>query len=129
MRRVWIEIVAADGAAPGAVESFVRRLRALGAAVGVGAWRTSRPPFDGVDTGLLDFVTVADDAGARTLAGLALASMLAPVVIADGVGDAERMRWLARHGATAVRGDGLAPPMGLPELVRWARNQPGPAAS
>jgi EAL domain-containing protein (putative c-di-GMP-specific phosphodiesterase class I) len=129
MRRVWIEIVAADGAAPGAVESFARRLRALGAAVGVGAWRTSRPPFDAVDTGLLDFVTVADDAGPRTLAGLALASMLAPVVIAAGVGDAERVRWLARHGATAVRGDVLAPPMGLPELVRWARNQPGPAAS
>jgi EAL domain-containing protein (putative c-di-GMP-specific phosphodiesterase class I) len=129
MRRVWIEIVAADGAAPGAVESFARRLRALGAAVGVGAWRTSRPPFDAVDTGLLDFVTVEDDAGARTLAGLALASMLAPVVIAGGVTDAERSRWLARHGATAVRGHGLAERMGLPELVRWASNHSGAAGS
>lgn|GEM_PF-2495593 len=129
MRRVWIEIVAADGATPGAVASFARRLRALGAGVGVGAWRTSRPPFDAVDAGLLDFVTVDDDAGARTLAGLALASMLAPVVIARGVGDTERMRWLARHGATAAGGDGLAEPMGLHELVRWASNQPGEAGS
>lgn len=128
MRRVWIEIVAGDGAAPGAVESFARRLRALGAAVGVDAWRASRPPFDAVDTGLLDFVTV-DDAGARTLAGLALASMLAPVVVVRGVGDAERMRWLARHGATAARGAGLAEPMGLHELVRWARKQSGPVES
>jgi len=127
MRRVWIEIVAADGAEPGAVASFARRVRALGAGIGVGAWRTSRPPFDAVDTGLLDFVTVDDDAGARTLAGLALASMLAPVVIAGGVADAERMRWLARHGATAARGDGLAESMGLHELVRWASNHAGPA--
>ncbi|HEV2642145.1 MAG TPA: EAL domain-containing protein, partial [Candidatus Elarobacter sp.] len=62
MRRVWIEIVAADGAAPGVVASFARRLRALGASVGVGAWRTSRPPFDAVDSGLLDFVTVDERA-------------------------------------------------------------------
>jgi GGDEF domain-containing protein/EAL domain-containing protein (putative c-di-GMP-specific phosphodiesterase class I) len=129
MRRVWIGIVAADGVAPAAVESFARRLRALGAAVGVSAWRTSRPPFDAVDAGLLDFVTVEDDAGARTLAGLALASMLAPVVIAGGVADAERMRWLARHGATAAGGDGLAERMGLRELVRWASNHPGPVGS
>ena len=129
VRRVWIEIVAADGAAPGAVEAFARRLRALGAGVGVGAWSTSRPPFDAVDAGLLDFVTVDDDAGARTLAGLALASMLAPVVIAGRVADAERGRWLARHGATAVRGDGLAERMGLHELVRWASNHPGPVGS
>ena len=129
MRRVWIEIVAADGVAPGAVESFARRLRALGAGVGVGAWRTSRPPFDAVDTGLLDFVTVDDDAGGRTLAGLALASMLAPVVIARGVAGGDRMRWLARHGATAAQGDGLADSMGLRELVRWASNHPGAAGS
>jgi GGDEF domain-containing protein/EAL domain-containing protein (putative c-di-GMP-specific phosphodiesterase class I) len=129
MRRVWIEIVAADGAAPGAVESFARRLRARGAAVGVGAWRTSRPPFDAVDWGLLDFVTVDDDADPRMLAALALASMLAPVVIAGRVGDADRARWLARHGATAVRGDGLAEPMGLRELVRWASNHSGPVGS
>jgi predicted signal transduction protein with EAL and GGDEF domain len=129
MRRVWIEIVAADGAAAGAVESFARRLRALGAGVGVSAWRTSRPPFDAVDTGLLDFVTVDDDGGARTLAALALASMLAPVVIAGGIGDPERARWLARHGATATRGHGLAEPMGLHELVRWASNHPGPVGS
>ena len=127
MRRVWIEIVAADGAAPGAVASFARRLRALGAGVGVSAWCTSRPPFHAVDTGLLDFVTVEESSDARTLAGLALASMLAPVVIADGVRDAERARWLARHGATAVRG--LAESMGLHELVRWASNHPGSAGS
>jgi GGDEF domain-containing protein len=125
MKRVLIEIVAADAAAPGAVESFARRLRALGAGVGAGAWRTSRPPFDAVDTGLLDFVTVDDD-GARMLAALALASVLAPVVIAGGVRDGERARWLARHGATAVRGDGLAKSMGLHELVRWASNHSGP---
>jgi predicted signal transduction protein with EAL and GGDEF domain len=126
MRRVWIEIAPADVAAPGVVASFARRLRALGASVGVGAWRTSRPPFDAIDTGLLDFVTVDERADARSLAALALASMLAPVVIAGGVSDPERARWLARHGATAVRGDGLAVPMGLHELVRWASNQPGP---
>jgi EAL domain-containing protein (putative c-di-GMP-specific phosphodiesterase class I) len=126
MRRVWIEIAPADGAAPGVVASFARRLRALGASVGVGAWRTSRPPFDAIDTGLLDFVTVDERADARSLAALALASMLAAVVIAGGVSDPERARWLARHGATAVRGDGLAVPMGLQELVRWASNQPGP---
>ena len=127
IRRLWIEIAGPDEAAPGAVESFARRLRALGATVGVGAWRAARPPFDAVDTGLLDFVTVEDDAGARTLAGLALASLLAPVVLAGGVGDAERGRWLARHGATAVRGDGLAECMGLHELVRWASNHRGSA--
>jgi EAL domain-containing protein (putative c-di-GMP-specific phosphodiesterase class I) len=129
MRRVWIEIVAADGVTAAAVGSFARRLRALGAAVGVGAWRTSRPPFDAVDAGLLDFVTVEDDGGGRTLAGLALASMLAPVVIAGGVAGAERMRWLARHGATAAAGAGLAERVGLRELVRWASNHPGPAES
>jgi GGDEF domain-containing protein/EAL domain-containing protein (putative c-di-GMP-specific phosphodiesterase class I) len=128
-RRVWIEIVAADEVAPAAVESFARRLRALGAGVGVSAWRTSRPPFDAVDTGLLDFVAVEDDAGPRTLAGLALASMLAPVVIAGGVADSERMRWLGRHGATAAKGDGLAERMGLCELVRWASNHAGSMGS
>jgi GGDEF domain-containing protein/EAL domain-containing protein (putative c-di-GMP-specific phosphodiesterase class I) len=129
MRRVLIEIVAADAATPGVVESFARRLRALGAGVGVGAWRTSRPPFDAVDTGLLDFVTVDEHAGSRMLAALALASMLAPVVIAGGVADGERARWLARHGATAVRGDGLAESMGLPALVRWASNHAGSVGS
>ena len=129
MRRVWIEIVAADAVAPAAVVSFARRLRALGAAVGVGAWRTSRPPFDAVDAGLLDFVTVEDDGGGRTLAGLALASMLAPVVVVGGVADPERMRWLARHGATAAGGAGLAERVGLHELVRWASNHAGPMGS
>jgi EAL domain-containing protein (putative c-di-GMP-specific phosphodiesterase class I)/GGDEF domain-containing protein len=125
MRHVMIEIVAADAAAPGVVAAFARRLRALGASVGAGAWHTSRPPFDAVDSGLLDFVTVEERADARSLAALALASMLAPVVVAGGVGDPERARWLARHGATAVRGDGLAPAMGLQELVRWASNHSG----
>ncbi len=129
MRRVWVELAAPDGAAPGVVASFARRLRTLGAGVGVGAWRTSRPPFDAVDLGWLDFVTVDERADARSLAALALASVLAPVVVAGGVGDAERARWLARHGATAVRGDGLAPAMGLQELVRWARNHAGSVGS
>jgi EAL domain-containing protein (putative c-di-GMP-specific phosphodiesterase class I) len=71
-----------------------------------------------------------DDAGdVRSLTALALASMLAPVVIAGGIASAERARWLARHGATAVRGDGLAEPMGLRELVRWASNQGGSVGS
>jgi predicted signal transduction protein with EAL and GGDEF domain len=126
MRRVMIEIVAADAAPPGVVASFARRLRALGASVGVGAWRTSRPPFDAAHTGWLDFVTVEERADARSLAALALASVLAPVVVAGGVDDPERARWLARHGATAVRGDGLAPAMGLHELVRWASNHSRP---
>jgi GGDEF domain-containing protein len=120
MRRAWIKI-AAERPAPGELESFARKLRALGAAVGIGAWRT---PFD-VAGGLIDFVTVEDGPDVRTLAALALGSVLAPVVIAGGAPDRDRARWLARHGATALYGKGLSAPMGLPELVRWASDRPG----
>jgi EAL domain-containing protein (putative c-di-GMP-specific phosphodiesterase class I) len=120
MRRAWIEI-AAERPAPGELESFARKLHALGAAVGIGAWRT---PFD-AGGGLIDFVTVEDGPDVRTLAALALGSILAPVVIAGGVADPDRARWLARHGATALYGKGLSAPMGLPELVRWASDRPG----
>jgi EAL domain-containing protein (putative c-di-GMP-specific phosphodiesterase class I)/GGDEF domain-containing protein len=120
MRRAWIEI-AADRPESGELESFARKLHALGAAVGIGAWRT---PFD-VAGGLIDFVSVADGPDVRTLAALALGSVLAPVVIAGGVPDRERARWLARHGATALTGKGLSAPMGLPELVRWASDRAG----
>ena len=120
MRRAWIEI-AAERPAPGELESFARKLHALGAAVGIGAWRT---PFD-VAGGLIDFVTVEDGPNVRTLAALALGSVLAPVVIAGGAPDRDRARWLARHGATALYGEGLSAPMGLSELVRWASDRPG----
>jgi GGDEF domain-containing protein len=120
MRRAWIEI-AAERPAPGELESFARKLHALGAAVGIGAWRTS---FD-VAGGLVDFVTVEDGPDVRTLAALALGSVLAPVVIAGNTPDPDRARWLARHGATALCGKGLSAPMGLSELVRWASDRPG----
>ena len=120
MRRAWIEMDA-ERPAPGELESFARKLHALGAAVGIGAWRT---PFD-VAGGLIDFVTVEDGPDVRTLAALALGSVLAPVVIAAGTPDRDRARWLTRHGATALSGKGLSAPMGLSELVRWASDRPG----
>jgi GGDEF domain-containing protein len=124
MRGVLAEILVRDGAPPGPLESFARRLHALGARVGVAAACTSRPPFDG-EHGLLDFVTVDGSHEVRTLAELALASVVTPVVIVGGVDDRERGRRLARYGATALSGKGLAAPMGLPELVRWASEQRG----
>ncbi|GAC1571661.1 MAG: hypothetical protein NVS3B7_02000 [Candidatus Elarobacter sp.] len=122
-RQIWIEIVG-DAEQPHDVESFARRLRVLGAAVGVGAWRTAGAPFD-VANGLLDFVTVDAGVDVHTLAGLAVASVLAPVVVAARVRDREHARWLARNGATAVRGDGIAAPMAFDTLVRWASDHPG----
>ncbi len=124
MRGVLAEIVARDGTPPGMLESFARRLHALGARVGVAAARTSSPPFDG-EHGLLDFVTVDGAHDVRTLAELALATVVAPVAIVGGVHDRDRGRWLARYGASALWGEGLAAPMGLPELVRWASEQRG----
>jgi EAL domain-containing protein (putative c-di-GMP-specific phosphodiesterase class I)/GGDEF domain-containing protein len=121
---VLAEIVPGDEPQRGALDSVVRRLRALGARVGVAAWRTSRPPFDGT-SGSLDFVTVDGAHDVRTLAELALASVVAPLVIATGVDDPDRARWLARHGASALCGEGLAAPMPLEELVRWARERRG----
>ncbi|HEY0615277.1 MAG TPA: diguanylate cyclase [Candidatus Elarobacter sp.] len=124
MRGLLAEIVPHADAPPGAVESFVRRLHALGAQVGVAAWRASGSPFDAA-SGLLDFVTVDDSHDVRTLAELAFASVVAPSVIAGGISDPERARWLARHGATALRGEGLALPMALDTLVRWASDRQG----
>ncbi|HZW52621.1 MAG TPA: EAL domain-containing protein [Candidatus Elarobacter sp.] len=121
MRAVLAEIVV-DETRPELLESFARRLHALGARVGVAAWRTSSPPFDGTN-GLLDFVTVEATQDVRTLAELALASVVAPMVLASGASDRERARWLARHGATALRGQGLAAPMRLQQLVRWASDR------
>jgi len=124
LRGVLAELVP-DGDARGAgLDSVARRLRALGARVGVAAWRAARPPFDG-SGGLLDFVTVDGGNDVRTLAELALASVVAPLVIATGADDPERVRWLARHGASALCGQGLAAPMPLEQLVRWARERRG----
>ncbi|MDB5028682.1 MAG: hypothetical protein JWO66_2371, partial [Candidatus Eremiobacteraeota bacterium] len=91
---------------------------------GVAAPRAARAPFDDA-AGLLDFVTVDATHDVGTLAELALASVVAPTVIATGVGDAQRGRWLTRHGATALSGQGLAATMGLPQLVRWASELSG----
>ena len=121
---VLAEIVPGEESQPGTVESIVRRLHALGARVGVAAWRTSRPPFDGA-SGSVDFVTVDGAQDVRTLAELALASVVAPLVVATGVDDPNRVRWLARHGASALCGEGLAAPMVLEALVRWARDRRG----
>ena len=118
MRHLWVELVGSRDEPPAEAEAFARRARALGAHVGAGAWRVQ---FEAA--GPLDFVTVEDADDVRTLAALALGSVVAPVVIAGRAGNVERARWLVRHGATAVRGEGLAEPMGLQELVRWASEQ------
>jgi GGDEF domain-containing protein/EAL domain-containing protein (putative c-di-GMP-specific phosphodiesterase class I) len=123
MRGVLLEIAATD-APPAAIASFARRLHALGARIGIAARRAASGPFEDAG-GLLDFVTVDGAHDVRTLAELALASVVAPVVIASGVDGPERGRWLARHGATALTGQGLAAPMGLPLLARWASEQRG----
>ncbi|MEO7039657.1 MAG: EAL domain-containing protein, partial [Candidatus Elarobacter sp.] len=126
-RSVYVELVGRLQPEPPEIESFVRRLRSIGAAVGVGAWRTASAPFDGAN-GLLDFVTVDAGSDVRTLAGLAVASVIAPIVVAGGARDRDHARWLLRNGATAVRGDGIAPPMAWNELVRWASNHSGTVA-
>ncbi len=126
-RSAIIEIAASADVPATAVESFVRRVRALGVRVGVAAARASQAPF-GRGGALLDFVAVdarhAGPAGSgdavRALAELALASVIAPAVVVDGVSDRERARWLVRHGATALRGQGLAAPLRLHELIVWA---------
>ena len=108
--------------ASGEMVAFARRLRALGVSVGVEAWRLARPPIDAA-SGLIDFVSVDARGDLGTLAALALGSVVAPVVIAAGVPDAGRARWLVRHGATALRGNGLAPAMAPGELVQWAEGR------
>jgi GGDEF domain-containing protein len=122
LRHLWVELAARPGEPAPGLAAFARRLRALGAGVGAGAWRLSSPPIDAA-SGLIDFVTVdaRDDLG--TLAALALGSVVAPVVIAEGVPDLGRARWVVRHGATALRGDGLATPLATDELIRWAQDR------
>ncbi|HEX3465379.1 MAG TPA: hypothetical protein VHS78_15125 [Candidatus Elarobacter sp.] len=124
MRSVWAEIAGEDDGRAGGPQSFARRLRALGARLGAPVWRTATLPFDG-SSALLDFVSVDGTHDVRTLAELALASVVAPTVIATGVADSERGRWLARHGATVLRGEGLAGSMRLQQLVRWASERRG----
>jgi GGDEF domain-containing protein len=119
LRQLWVQLEPRPGAAADAMVAFARRLRALGVSVGVEAWRLAKPPLD-AGSGLIDFVSVDARGDLGTLAALALGSVVAPVVIATGVPDAGRARWLARHGATALRGDGLAVPMEPSELVPWA---------
>lgn len=121
MRQLWVELIA-DRGRPADLVPFARRLRALGVGVGVGAWRLASPPF-GAESGLIDFVTVDARGDVGTLAALALGSVVAPVVIAQGVPDPGRARWVARHGATALRGDGLAAPIPAGDLVRWAEDR------
>jgi EAL domain-containing protein (putative c-di-GMP-specific phosphodiesterase class I)/GGDEF domain-containing protein len=122
LRRLWVELTARPGEPAPGLAAFARRLRALGVGVGVGAWRLSSPPIDAA-SGLIDFVTVDARGDLGTLAALALGSVVAPVVIAEGVPDPGRARWVMRHGATALRGDGLAAPLKMDELVRWAQDR------
>ena len=123
LQHVWVELEAGAFESGGA-ETFVRRLRTLGAVIGLGyRTRTAAPAPPSI--GPLDFVTVDGDGELGTLAALAFASILAPVVIARAVPDWDRGRWLVRHGATAVRGDGLLAPLGLQQLVRWASEWTG----
>jgi GGDEF domain-containing protein len=127
---VWVEIDADPSMPPHDLETFARRLHALGAAVGAGAWRTGSAPFDTAN-GLLDFVTVDAGTGSdvRTLAGLAAGSMFAPAVLATGARDREHARWLAKNGATVLCGDGISTRKALGELVGWARNHSGAVGS
>lgn len=122
LRQLWVQLEPGPGAAAGEMVAFARRLRALGVSVGAEAWRLAKPPIDAA-SGLIDFVSVDARGDLGTLAALALGSVLAPVVIAAGVPDAGRARWLARHGATALRGNGLAPAMAPSELVQWAEGR------
>ena len=127
LRGLMLEVIPDESLPARALESFARRLRAHGAHVGVAAGRTAQARFD-LSSGLLDFVSVDASAGdVRALAELALATVLAPTVLARGAADRERARWLARYGATALAGEGLAAPMGLQQLVWWAREQRGSA--
>jgi GGDEF domain-containing protein/EAL domain-containing protein (putative c-di-GMP-specific phosphodiesterase class I) len=121
-RQLWVELIADRGRPAADLVPFARRLRALGVGVGVAAWRLANPPF-GAESGLIDFVTVDARGDLGTLAALALGSVVAPVVIAEGVPDPGRGRWVARHGATALRGDGLAAPISADDLVRWAEDR------
>jgi EAL domain-containing protein (putative c-di-GMP-specific phosphodiesterase class I) len=122
LRRLWVELtVRPDAPAPG-LAAFARRLRALGAGVGIGAWRLSTPPIDAA-SGLIDFVTVDARGDLGTLAALALGSVVAPVVIAEGVQDPGRARWVTRHGATALRGEGLATALAQDELIHWVEDR------
>jgi GGDEF domain-containing protein len=118
VRYLWVELTARPGTAALGLAAFARRLRALGAGVGVGAWRLAGPPIDAA-SGLIDFVTVDARGDLGTLAALALGSVVAPVVIAENVPDPGRGRWVARHGATALRGDGLAASLAADELAGW----------
>jgi EAL domain-containing protein (putative c-di-GMP-specific phosphodiesterase class I)/GGDEF domain-containing protein len=122
LRQLWVELTARSSEPAPGLTAFARRLRALGAGVGVGAWRLSSPPIDAA-SGLIDFVTVDARGDLGTLAALALGSVVAPVVIAEGVPDLGRARWVMRHGATAVRGDGLAAPLAMEELAGWMEDR------
>ena len=124
-RSVMIEIAAAAHVPAPAVESFARRVRALGARVGVAAARVLHASFEGGGS-LLDFVVVDARHEVRALAELALASVLAGEVVADEISKPERARWLIRHGATALCGQGLAAPLRLRELVGWASDRRSP---
>ncbi len=118
VRQLWVEVAPGPGAPAAAQAAFARRLRALGAGVGVGAGSLASPPLD-AQSGLIDFVTVDARGDLGTLAALAAASVVAPVVIAESLPDSGRALWVVRHGATALRGNGLAAPLSLDELVRW----------
>jgi predicted signal transduction protein with EAL and GGDEF domain len=121
-RALLVEIAAPAHVPPPAVEAFTRRLRALGVRTGVAASRATSAPFDGAGV-LLDFITVDARRDVRAFAELALASVIAPHVVAEHVDDLERARRLARAGATGLRGRGLAAPLRLQELARWASDR------
>ena len=122
LQRLWVELVTPPGEPAPALAAFARRLRALGAGVGAGAWRLASPPIDAA-SGLIDFVTVDALGDLDTLAALAVGSVVAPVVVAEGVPDSGRASWVVRHGATALRGDGLAASLAADELVAWAEDR------
>jgi GGDEF domain-containing protein len=119
-RHLWVELRPGPGTPAPGWTAFARRVRALGASVGVAAGRLANPPLD-AQSGLIDFVTVDARGDLGTLSALAAASVVAPVVIAESLPDSGRARWVVRHGATALRGNGLAAPLPTDELVRWAR--------
>jgi hypothetical protein len=95
----------------------LRRLRARGVAIGMDALQAGAFIQRGTVGLDLDFVTVDAGTSAGTLAALACGAILAPRIVVFGVTSLDEGRWLARHGATAIAGPGLAPDVDAAHLA------------
>ena len=95
----------------------LRRLRARGVAIGMDALQAGAFIQRGTVGLDLDFVTVDAGTSTGTLAALACGAILAPRIVVVGVTARDEGRWLARHGATALAGPGLAPDVDAAHLA------------